>query len=328
MTPRRRPRGRRRAHERSGALAPTWRPSGLWPLLVLCSAALWATMGLWAKAAYAHGVGPLEAASARGTAAFLVLSAWAVARPSRFAVGRSDVPVLAGFGVLGIGVFYAAYLSALRHLDVSVAAALLYTAPAFAVALGALLLREPLTRRKATALSGVLAGVLLVTGALGGGVGAVRPLGVGLGLLSGLTYAAYTLFGRASRARMDAVRALYWPTGIGAAFLALLAPPWRPLLDHPGALPAIAGMAVVATVLPNLLFLIALGRLEAGVASIFATLEPVMAALYGVLLLGESLDAEQTLGIAVIATSAGFLAISRAAPRPAAEAPTARETRR
>ncbi len=285
-------------------------------------------MGPWAKAAYARGVTPMEAASARGAVAFLLLSAWALARPRRFAIGRADLPVLTGFGVLGIGVFYAAYLAALERLDVSVAAALLYTAPAFTVALGGVLLGEPFTRRKTAALAGVLGGVVLVTGALGAGAGGAHPTGVLLGLLSGLAYAAYTLFGRAARGRVDAVRALYWPTGIGAAFLALLAPPWRPLLDHPGALPAILGMALAGTVLPNLLFLIALGRLEAGVASILATLEPVAASLYGAVLLGETLGAGRATGIAIIAVSAAALAISRSAPRPAAEAPTARAIRR
>jgi len=317
-----------RGPPRRRRLAPTWRPSGLWPLLVLCSASLWATMGLWAKAAYGLGVGPLEAASARGTVAFLVLSVWALARPRRFAVTRADIPLLAGFGVVGIGVFYAAYLSALDRLSVSVAAALLYTAPAFAVALGAVLLGERVTFHKLTALGGVLAGVLLVTGALGGGAGGVPARGVLLGLLAGLSYAAYTLFGRASRGRMDAVRALYWPTGIGAASLALLAPPWRVLLDHPATLPAILGMAIVATLLPNLLFLIALGRLEAGVASIFATLEPVMATLYGVVALEEALGAGQVVGVAAIAASAAWLALSRSAPRPAAAAPTSSAARR
>ena len=295
---------------------------------MLAAAALWATTGLWAKAAYGHGVGPVEAASARGAAAFLILTAWALARPRRFRVPRRDLPLLIGYGVVGLGVFYAVYLAALDRLSVSVAAALLYTAPAFTVALAGFVLGERVTRRRLAALAGALLGVLFVTGALGARAEGIDPVGVGLGLLAGLTYAGYTLFGRAARGRMDAVRALYWPTGFGAAFLALLAPPWQTLLDHPGAVPALLGMAVVATLLPNLCFLIALGRMEAGTAAILATLEPVMAALYGVVLLGEALSAGQGFGIAVIAASAAWLAISRSAPRPVADAPVATVPRR
>lgn len=309
-------------------LAPTWRPGALPPLLVLAAASLWATTGLWAKAAYAHGVGPVDAASVRGAAAFLILTAWALARPRRFRVARRDLPLLIPYGVLGLGVFYAVYLSALDRLSVSVAAALLYTAPAFTVALAGVVLGERVTRRRLAALAGALLGVLFVTGALGARAEGIDPVGVGLGLLAGLTYAGYTLFGRAARGRMDAVRALYWPTGFGAAFLALLAPPWQTVLDHPDAVPALLGMAVVATLLPNLFFLIALGRMEAGPAAILATLEPVMAALYGVVLLGETLGAGQAFGIAVIAASAAWLAISRSAPRPAADAPAGTVLRR
>jgi DME family drug/metabolite transporter len=303
------------------------RAGGTAPLLVLFAAALWATTGLWAKAAYAHGVGPVGAASARGATGFALLTLWALARPRRFAVPIRDLPLLVAFGVVGLGVFYAIYLSAIERLSVSVAAALLYTAPAFTVALAAVLLGERITRQRVTALVGALVGVLLVTGALGADARGVERSGIPLGLLAGLAYAAYTLFGRATRARMDAVRALYWPTGFGVVFLTFLAPPWRVFLDHPGAFPALLGMAVVATVLPNLLFLAALGRLEAGTASILATLEPVMAALYGVAALGESLGTGQAFGVAAIAASAAFLAISRSAPRPPADARVARETR-
>jgi DME family drug/metabolite transporter len=283
---------------------------------------------LWAKAAYRQGLGPIEAASARGVLAFLLLFAAACLRPRRVAVALRDVPLLAGFGVIGLGVFYAVYLAALDHLSVSVAAALLYTAPAFTAALAPWVLGETLGRRRLAALAAALAGVVFVTGAPGGATRGIEPLGLLLGLGAGLAYAAYTLFGRASRGRVDALRALFWSTGFGAAFLALLAPPWRSLPAHPEALPALLGMAVVGTLIPNLLFLIALGRLQAGVAATLATLEPVMAALYGVVLLGEVLGADQVFGIAVIAASAAWLAISRAAPRPAAQAPAATVIRR
>ncbi|HSM37685.1 MAG TPA: DMT family transporter [Longimicrobiales bacterium] len=317
-----------RAPAASRRLAPAWRPGGLGPLLVLLAASLWATTGLWAKAAYGHGFGPIEAASARGFLAFLCLCLAAAVRPRRFAVAWSDVPLLAGFGVIGLGVFYAIYLACLDRLSVSVAAALLYTAPAFTAALAPFTVGERLGRRGLAALGGALLGVLLVTGALGASGRDVDPLGIGLGLGAGLAYAGYTLFGRASRKRMDALRALFWPTGFGALFLACLAPPWRSLPAHPDAIPALLGLALLATLLPNLLFLLALGRLEAGVAAILATLEPVVAALYGVVLLGEVLGAGQIVGVAAIAASAAWLAISRSAPRPVEEAAAATVIRR
>jgi DME family drug/metabolite transporter len=309
-------------------LAPTWRPGWLGPLLVLLSASLWATTGVWAKAAYGHGLGPVEAASARGALAFLCLCLAAAARPRRFAVAWRNVPLLAAFGVIGLGIFYAIYIACLDRLSVSVAAALLYTAPAFTAALAPFTVGERLRRRGLAALAGALLGVLLVTGALGAYGRRVDPLGIALGLGAGLAYAGYTLFGRACRKRMDALRALFWPTGFGALFLACLAPPWRSLPAHPDAIPALLGLAVVATLLPNLFFLLALGRLEAGVAAILATLEPVVAALYGAVLLGEVLGTGQVFGVTLIAASAAWLAISRSAPRPVEEAATATVIRR
>jgi drug/metabolite transporter (DMT)-like permease len=59
-------------------------------------------------------------------------------------------------------------------------------------------------------------------------------------------------------------------------------------------------MAIVPTLGGNLLFVSGLRHLPAGVASIVATLEPVMAALLAFLVLGERLQPPQLLGGAMV----------------------------
>ena len=60
------------------------------------------------------------------------------------------------------------------------------------------------------------------------------------------------------------------------------------------------GLVVFSTVLPYLLYTRGLSRVEAGKASIMASLEPVVASLTGVLVFGEPLGAATLAGIACV----------------------------
>lgn len=295
--------------------------------LVLLAASLWGAMGIFARQAYAHGVEPLEAASTRAALAFLGLALVAIARPSRFRIALRDVPFFAAYGAVAIALFYYLYFAALDRVPVAVAAALLYTAPAFAVVLARVFLGESLKAGKVLALLLILTGVVLVTGVIGGsatgvGVGsaaagtaagraALPAIGLGLGLGAGLTYALFTLFGKAALGRFRPMLIVFWATGFGALFLGVLAPPWTAPLDHPDAIPALLGLGLLSTLLANLVYLAGLARLQAGIASMLATIEPVVAALLGAALLGEALGRGQVTGVALIVVSAGALARRR-----------------
>ncbi|HUH13827.1 MAG TPA: EamA family transporter [Longimicrobiales bacterium] len=285
-------------------------------LMVLLAACLWATIGIFGREAYQHGAQPLEAASARAALAFVglgLLNAW---RPRRLAVPLSELPFFALFGTVSIAAFYYLYFAALERVPVGVAAALLYTAPVFAVLLARALFGEALTAWKLGALAAAVAGVVLVSGALGSApspdgaraaAGGTRTAGILLGLGSGLTYALFTLFGRRSGTRHDAVRTVFWAMGFGALVLGLLVPPWRVLVDHPGAIPWILALSLVSTLGANLLYMGALRHVEAGVAAVLATIEPVVAGLLAWLWLGEGLAGGQIAGLVLVVAAAGAL---------------------
>jgi len=116
------------------------------------------------------------------------LACWAiVGLRARRAVRPPRRVVLAALalGAIGYSVQSGFFFSALRHIDASLAALLLYTFPAL-VCIGAIALRrERFEAWKAGALVVASAGTALVL--LGGGSGGLQATGVLLGLGAGIT---------------------------------------------------------------------------------------------------------------------------------------------
>ncbi len=287
--------------------------------LVLAAAVLWGTLGLFGKALYRYGLSPIELASARATLGFLGLAAWAAAGPSRIRVPLRDLPFFAAYGIGAFALFETLYFATVARTTVAVAAALLYTAPAFVVVLSRFLEDEPLGAPQLGALALVLAGVFLVTGAaralLTGGA-ALAPATIAMGLGSGLLYGVYTLFSKRALRNHDPMRASFWVFAFAAPAMAFAAPPWRIAAHTPAAaLPLLLALGALPTLAAFVLYLAGLRHLRAGTASMLATAEPVVAAVLGAALLGESLAPERVLGIALIVAAALLLArASRSSP--------------
>lgn len=71
-------------------------------------------------------------------------------------------------------------------------------------------------------------------------------------------------------------------------------------LSAPGMWACAAALVVLSTALPYLLYTWGLARVEAGKASILACVEPVVAALAGVLAFGEPMSVLTAAGIALV----------------------------
>lgn len=285
-------------------------PAALGAAGVLAAAALWGSLGLFGRLAFAHGVTPVELASVRAALAFLAVLPLALLRPRDFRVRRADLPLLVAYGTVSVGLFYFLYMEAVERLPLAAAAALLYTAPAFVVALSWLARWEPVRPGRLLPLAMVLAGAALVTGAWRA-VPDLAPAGAAFGLASGLAYALYTVLGKRIRRRYDVATTILWAYGIGAAVLALAAPPWRVLLDHPPALGVILLMTLGPTLLAAVLFYFGIHHVDASTASMLATVEPVVAAFLGVAWLGEALSPSTVAGTALILAAALWLGRER-----------------
>jgi DME family drug/metabolite transporter len=256
-------------------------------LWIALAAALWGTIGPTARVALADGVGPLELGFWRALLGGALFAVHALAR-GRMRVARRDLPALGAFALLGVVVFYVAYFRAVREGGAALAAILLYTAPAWVALAAALWLGERVTPRTVLALALTLGGVALVALGAGGTGGAVRvgSAALGWGLLAGVAYAGYYLFGKRWLAGYDMATVLAWALPAGA--LALL-PAVRPAPRSAVAWAALVFIAVVPTYLAYLVYGMGLRRLPATRAATVATLEPVVAAALAFLVWGEAL---------------------------------------
>ncbi|NIP83629.1 MAG: EamA family transporter, partial [Gemmatimonadetes bacterium] len=211
-----------------------------------------------------------------------------------------------GYGAVGVGFFYYIYLVAVERLPLAVAAALLYTAPAFVVALAWTLRWEPVRPRRLVPLAMVLAGAFLVTGAFRA-LDQVAVGGIAAGVASGVAYALYTVLGKRIRERYDVLTTIAYAYGIGALVLALAEPPWAVMTGHPDAVPVLLLMGLGPTLLAALLFYAGIRHIDASAASMLATIEPVVAAAIGLAWLGERLPVSTLAGTALILGAAVML---------------------
>lgn len=258
---------------------------------ILLGAALWGILGLWTRGLMAGGLSSYSVALIRNLGGMLMLLAiFGIKDRQVFHVKKEHLKYFFSSGIISVLLFSACYFSCQRICSLAVASVLLYTAPAFVVVMSAILWKEPFTKRKAAALLLTLLGCCMVCGVFAGDLTVTLP-GFLLGLGAGFFYALYTIFGRYALNHYDSITVIVWTfifAGIGS--LVFLRPAeMAAALVQPKMCLQMLGLVGVSTVLPYIFYTRGLSRIEAGKASIMASLEPVVASLTGVLLFGEPL---------------------------------------
>ena len=253
-------------------------------------------------------VGAGGATALRLTLAALVLIL--VFRPWRFSLDRRQWRAVALYGG-AMGAMNLFFYAALEHIPLGIAVALEFTGPLAVALFGA---RKPLdVFWIALAVSGFA--LLLPWTQTSGDI---SPLGVVLALCAGACWAGYIVFGqRAGTGGGAHIAAL----GVGtAALIALpfgLATAGTTLFD-PAILPLGLAVALLSSAIPYALDMVALPHIPARLFGILMSGQPALAALSGLVILGEVLSAGQVLGMAaIIAASVGAtLTIARRVPPP------------
>ncbi len=226
-------------------------------------------------------------------AAAVLLLLW---RPPLRLSRRAWTVVLAYGAVLGL--MNLCFYSALARIPLGIAVTIEFLGP-LAVALAG-------SRRWLDAVWAVLAagGVVLL---MDGGGADLDALGVLLALAAGACWGVYILVGAALGRHttegnglalgMAVAAAMVVPFGVADSGAGLLEP-WVLLAGF--------GVALLSSVIPYSLDLEALRRIPPRVFGILMSLEPALAALIGLILLGESLHASQWIAVlCVVAASAG-----------------------
>ena len=269
---------------------------------ILLAAALWGVIGLWNRNLMAGGLSPNSIVVVRNLGGLAALSVFfALTDRSVFRIAPRHLPYFFGTGIVSVLLFTICYFSCQEICSLAVASILLYTAPAIVVLLSALLWKEPVTKKKLTALALTLIGCACVTGVFSGNL-TVTGRGVLLGLGAGFFYALYSIFGRYALAHYPPMTVVYWTfVFCGAGSLFFLRPTeLAAAFSAPGTWGIAACLVVFSTALPYIFYTRGLARVESGKASIMASLEPVVASIIGVAVFGEPMSALTLAGIACV----------------------------
>ncbi|MFG2956137.1 DMT family transporter [Streptomyces sp. NPDC048291] len=220
-----------------------------------------------------------------------------VCRPRLRGHSRTDWSTVIVFGIT-MGAMNGLFYEAVDRIPLGLAVTL--------EVLGPLALSVLASRRAISVLWAGLAlgGVFLIGG---GDFSGLDPVGVGLALAAGAMWATYIIFSARTGRRFPQADGLALAMAVAALlFLPLgVADAGSRLLD-PVTVALGSSVAVLSSVLPYTLELLALRRLPAHTFAVLMSLEPAIATIAGFLVLGQALSATQAAAVAlVVAASIG-----------------------
>jgi inner membrane transporter RhtA len=295
-----------------GSAAPQTQAPGLAsrvpaPVLVLLGI-LSVQFGGALAATLVPAIGAAGSVTLRLLIATLVLLA--VARPRLRGHNREAWMTVVLFG-LALGAMNWSFYASLGRLPIGVAVTIEFVGP--------LVLTVVLSRRAVDFLAVVAAGagVVLISEALTVPFAQLDLIGLGLAALAGACWAAYVILSKrtgAAFSQLDGLAIAMVVASVAVAPFGLSSvPQWTGEVLLKG-----VGIAVLSSVLPYSLELLALRRMSSRVFGILLSLEPAVAALAGFLVLHQRLTGLQILGIAlVVGASTLVMGTSRSRPNQA-----------
>lgn len=221
---------------------------------------------------------------------------------SKLKIEFRDIIYFLGTGIFSIIFFNYCYFEAIEVIGgVAVPALLLYMAPIFVMIMSFFFFHEKFNKQKILALFITIIGLCFITGAFSQEV-ILSGKAILLGLGAGFGYALYSIFSKMIIDKYEAITIITY-TFIVASIGSI---PLSGVINHLDnlwqlkAIIAIVGLVIFCTVMPFLLYTTGLKKLEAGKASILATIEPIVSAIVGLIFFQEVFDLAKILGMVCI----------------------------
>ncbi len=291
-------------------------------LSVFAAAVMWGTAGIFVKALSACGVEEMSIVMLRAAFSTLMLGSIILfSNPSCFKIKLKDAWGFTGSGVLSIVLFNFCYYRTMELSSLAVAAVLLYTAPIFVVIISAVIFKEKLTFKKSISCIIAFLGCVLVSGIIGNG-GYIGAEGLVFGLLTGFGYSLYTIFGNILIKKGYSSFTITFYTFLFAFIgslplcdfenvfgVALTVKAIPNTVSNSGLSLVFAGfpvilvsvlMALCNTVIPYIFYTDGLKSVSPSTAPIIATVEPVVAAILGMVIYKEKMTVFGLLGVLLI----------------------------
>ena len=285
-------------------------------LLYLGAAVLFALNGTVSKTLLLGGMEATRLSQLRVTAAFVILLVFiALTRRSALRLRRSELRMLAAYGVLGITGTQFLYFLAIERMPIGMALLIEFTAPLMIAIWFRFGLGHPTRPAVWAALVAALVGLAIAAQVWEGftldafGVAAAFGAAVALAIY----YVTADIQVRRPQPR-DAVSLTMWGMGAATLFWAIVQPWWSfpidalagslPFFGQTGpAIPAIGlatWMVVLGTVVPFSLVVLSMQHLRASQASVVGMTEPVFATAIAWIVLGEAFAPVQVAGAAIV----------------------------
>ena len=290
----------------------TEKKGALGGILIVIAGLFWGSMGLFVRHLNSLGFTSIQVACLRLVAAGILFALILLIKdPKGFKISPKDIPLFLALGLVSILFFTCCYFTAIRLMTMSTAAILLYTSPIWVMILAVFFLKEKINTKKIIALVLAFAGCVLVSG-FGG---KVTPVGILVGLGSGLGYGLYSIFGSFALKKYSPLTVTCYTfliAGAGSVFVSNPADLITKISSN-GNKPALLGFvlltSVITAVIPFLLYTLGLNRTTAGRAAVLATVEPAAATLFGFFVMKETIGPVAVLGILLVFAAIMILSI-------------------
>ena len=269
---------------------------------VVAAGICWGTLGIFSTQLGKLGFSSMQIGTLRiATAGILMM----VLLPSLLPIFRQlsarewlSLSLQSLVGVLGMTL---CYFFAVQQVGVSMAVALLYTAPVFSLIFAKIILGETVSAKSVFLAVVAVVGVACLM--LGDAV--TFNLGIAVGLLSGVCYALYGILGKKAMAYHHPPKLVFFSSVAFSTLILLLLPQtyatYATVLGLPMQTWLMAiGLSIIGTVAPFFWYMTALKKLPATKASVFTIVEPLTAIMLATILLQQPLKPLQMVGVTLI----------------------------
>ncbi len=259
-------------------------------IYILSAAVLWGLIGPASRFAFDGGASATEIGFYRAVLSWFFFATHAVVT-GKTKAQKKDIPLMVFFGITGVSIFYTVFLISVEKGGAAFAAVLLYTAPAWVAIISPLIYKDKLTLKKA------LAVLLTITGVAGiclngnsGDLYGVKfdTIAIITGLLSGLAYSMYYIFGKYFTSKYDSSTLFLYILSVGT--LGLL--PFVEFTDKSFyTWLALLFIGFFCSYGANSFYYMGLKQLQPTRAVLVATFEPLAAAFFAYLIWNEHFSA-------------------------------------
>ena len=281
----------------------------IYVFIVILSGIFWGSSCLFVDYLKTHTPATsVQITAIRIVLAALVLNLWLIVKGKGFSLykisGKSWLLcAISGFcSVVAMGMFY---YSCMVETSAAVAVILLYTAPLFVMIMSLFFFKEKMTVQKMVAFVIAIVGCALVSGIASGS--RISALGIFLGLMSGFTYSLYgiftSIFMKENKDTLTFTALSFFFAAIGAL---VISKPWEivkftlEVENIPLTLIMYLLLAICTAVIPFFLYSKGIEGVKPDVASILAFSEPLMACVFGTVVLGQDMDVFGVIGIVCV----------------------------